>query len=333
MSAAPKKPGPYRRVEQILARYWKAYGGWRELVRSFYFHMAILVALISFPIWSKDPPASGPTWWDLALTVLPNLLGFTLGGYTLLVGFMGEQFRTAIAGPSEQSDGSQKESPFIEVNSTFVHFILVQILALIAAVVAKSLHTEPSLVPGFAGLFHLPVALVSKVVIGLWGIGFLLFSYALTLLIAALLAVFRVSTWIDRQAAKENKAAREAEEAKSADIDVDYVLKDMRAALHAVVKAEKLKAEQIKAEQVRVEQEAERIKAEQLRAEQELERIKAERIKAEQVSEAHKAEVATIEAEIEAMAAAEAEADARRQHKLTGPKGAGNSPGPTEPNE
>lgn len=246
------------------------------------------------------------------MSILPSLLGFTLGGYALLVGFLGEHLRKAIAGPSEQPDGSHKESPFIEVNATFVHFVLVQVVALIFAHVAKAWHGEHSLVPAVADMLHVPVSFISAIVVALWGFGYLLYCYAMTLFVAAVMAVFRVGTWIDKQAERERLAEREAAESKAADAHMDVAITDLRTALQMVLRAEQMKADEVKAEQFKAEQEAERLKSEQLKAEQEVERLRTERLKAEQARDEHRAEAEAIQAEVDAM---EADAEVRHQHK------------------
>lgn len=193
----------YRSVGLIVARYWRAYGGWSDLLTSVYFHVAIVIASLSYGFWMTAG------WWDLVISIVPSLLGFTLGGYALLIAFLGEGFRKFISGPKTRPDGTQAESPFIVMNATFAHYIVVQMFALTFAALSKTCHgTEShsllsaiSLVTGITGNILGYAALV------FWGISFLLFAYSITLSAAAAFAVFRVGTWIDKHSSNNDEVA------------------------------------------------------------------------------------------------------------------------------
>ncbi|MRG95591.1 hypothetical protein [Polyangium spumosum] len=184
----------YSNVGSIIARYWHAYGGWGDVFASVYFHVAFVICALSYGFWTV------PEWWDLVISVVPSLLGFTLGGYALLVGFLSEGFRSAISGPKTLPDGTTEESPFIKVNSAFVHYIIVQMLALLSASLAKACHGTPkhSLLAVISSILHVSDAALGQVAIALWGIGFLIFTYSMTLSAAAAFSVFRIGTWIDK---------------------------------------------------------------------------------------------------------------------------------------
>lgn len=170
----------YRGVRDILRRYWGIYGGARALFTSPYFHFAILLTLALANFWQKE------SWWDTALGVLPNVLGFTLAGFTIWLGFGDNKFQTRIS--KIRPDG--KHSPFMGVSAGFAHFVLVQLAALLVALAAKGL----SYVPRPAELVEVLSWLAP---IG-HGIGFLLFVYALMTALAASLGVFRAASWYDR---------------------------------------------------------------------------------------------------------------------------------------
>lgn len=190
----------YSGVSEIFSRYWRAYGGLPAVIRSPYFHASLVLLLLTFNTWIK------PDWWLQSLSVLPNLLGFTLGGFAIFIGFGDERFRSLLAEP----DDDDKETPTIYVSlcSTFVHFILVQVLALIYAVVAQSwwfytplldfLRPWLGYLNGFAG-----------------AIGYCLFLYALTSVIAATMHVLRIATMYElHQRAIAAKAAELAAQAR-----------------------------------------------------------------------------------------------------------------------
>ena len=184
----------YANVGRVVGAYWRAYGGSDALLYSVYFHVALVACGLSYGFWTVA------NWWDLVISIVPNLLGFTLGGYALLVAFLGEKFRRRISGRSVQEGGTTRDSPFLVMNASFAHFILVQALALAAAVISKTAHgtAEHSLLGAVSAALHIPPSVLGTAAIVFWGASFLLFSYALTLTAAAALAVFRVGTWLDK---------------------------------------------------------------------------------------------------------------------------------------
>lgn len=171
----------YSGVWNVLRRYWGAYGGTRALFLSFYFHASIVLTILLSHFWRTEP------WWETALSVLPNVLGFTLAGFTIWLGFGDESFRQRMSAPPR---GNGQTSAFMGVSAAFVHFVIVQIGALLAAVWAKAMN------------FPLPQGHSLRPIIE-WAapvghaFGFLLFVYALMAALAAALGVFRAASWYD----------------------------------------------------------------------------------------------------------------------------------------
>lgn len=169
----------YEGVSSIFSRYWRAYGGFNALVRSFYLHAAIFVTCICFNAWLT----SG--WWDQVTSILPNVLGFTLGGFAIFTSFGDEKFRKLLAEPN--ADDEKAPTDYMKLCSIFVHFILLQIIALLIAVVAKALYFPWERAPEF---FRLALPWLN----GLTGfIGYALFIYSLTSALAATMHVFRIA--------------------------------------------------------------------------------------------------------------------------------------------
>lgn len=165
-----------------IALYWNAYGGWAAFIRSPYLYISIFLLLLTYHYWSTGE------WWDQVLTVLPSVLGFTLGGFAVFLGFGDSDFKAAIAG---QDEGEEEPSPYMSVCATFLHFILVQVVALIFAVCAKSLHFPT---PDFL----LPVqSVIMSVGIFFYALGYWLFLYGLCIAAAAALGIFTISGWYD----------------------------------------------------------------------------------------------------------------------------------------
>lgn len=172
----------YSGLKEIASRYWSAYGGRRALVRSPYLHLALLVLLISSHYWATS------SWWEQPLSIIPNLLGFSLGGLAMLLSFGNAEFQKFI---SEKDEASQSDpTAFIEVSASFVHFMLLQLASLLVATIFSALD------------FYLlwPECIRPAVNFGtivLSGIGYLLFLYSITAMIAAVFAVFRMTSWFE----------------------------------------------------------------------------------------------------------------------------------------
>ncbi len=176
----------YCNVAQIFSRYWRAYGGLSSLLRSPYFHLSIFLSLLTGHIWNNE------AWWEQVISTLPNLLGFTLAGFSMFIGFGDERFRSMLADPDE-GEVEQRDQPtiYLALCSTFVHFIVVQIVALLYAIVAKALW------------FHVPCLDSVREYLQIlrffaWGFGYLLFLYALTSALAATMHVFRIASMYEQ---------------------------------------------------------------------------------------------------------------------------------------
>jgi len=180
MQAMDELKKQYSGVGSVFARYWGAYGGWNALVYSPYVHAALLLTAIQARYWLNS------AWWDTALTVVPSVLGFTLAGFTIWLGFGDERFQLLIAKKRQGKDFSA----YIGISAAFVHFIVVQFLAVVAAVIGKATAFE-------LAADHIAFCLMQVLApIGHF-VGFLLFIYSLMTALAATMGVFRTATMFD----------------------------------------------------------------------------------------------------------------------------------------
>lgn len=180
----------YTGVVKIFKRYWGAYGGWESILLSPYLHISIIFTLIAYGAWINTG------WFDIPISVLPSIIGFSLGGYAIWLALGDNKFKSNISGKK----GDEKESPFIKVNAAFVHFIFLQILALVFALVAQSkpISNIPlswkekilNIVPALSD-----VSLVLTYITSFFG--YFLFIYAILSALAATMAIFRVAGWLD----------------------------------------------------------------------------------------------------------------------------------------
>ncbi|EOV7028415.1 TPA: hypothetical protein ACPY94_003015 [Yersinia enterocolitica] len=174
------------KTQSALARYWEVYGGFNAIFRSPYFWSAIVMTLILYPSWSH----SG--WWNDILSLMPNLLGFSLGGFAMWIAIGDESFKKFIAGDDIDDNGEVEFSPYMSVNATFVHFILLQLLTIIAALITKAY--SPMLINNAYLYFYLGVY-YKYALYFMSFIAYFLFIYSVFSALAAVLAIFRVSNW------------------------------------------------------------------------------------------------------------------------------------------
>ncbi|WP_158660200.1 hypothetical protein [Niveispirillum cyanobacteriorum] len=128
-------------------------------------------------------------WVDIPLSLLPNLLGFSLGAYALIFSLTNERLLAALHTPT--SDGSPTHLGAI--NATFFHFILMQTIAIIYALANKStLIIDAVILLPFSCEFKKTTTNVLSSAAGLFG--YFLTVYAIVLLIGAAIAVYRMTT-------------------------------------------------------------------------------------------------------------------------------------------
>lgn len=191
-----KIPQSYRDQLCPLADYWVMYGGMKAMVSSPYFGVSLALTAMTVATWF------GSDWWTIPAAILPNIIGFTIGGYAILVSFGDEDFKQRIAGKWAGDDG---HSPYMIVNASLVHAILVQIAALVASVVFKSI--------AFLSYYELKSfwLAVPGTIIG--GFSFFLFIYSLVLLMPLALNIFEVANWYDAHQTTKRRNAMAKEQA------------------------------------------------------------------------------------------------------------------------
>jgi hypothetical protein len=172
----PSTNGPLKNSEVLLLA-WRITGGTRAFVRSSDFLIAAVITAVCWHKWLE------PGWWAQPVSVIPNLLGFTLGGFAIFLGFGSEKFREQI------TDEDQLKSPYLSVSAAFLIFVSAQCAALLYALLCDALYfPRPAALEPFGALLDVatPVA---------WGIGYLTFILSITLSLRAALRIFRLSRW------------------------------------------------------------------------------------------------------------------------------------------
>lgn len=132
--------------------YWAAYGGWREFFQSLYLYAALIFTVTTFPIWSKFDKDGNATWATMPTSILPNLLGFSMGGMAIMLAFAGSRVFVYI------TEDGKKNSYFIKAVASFYHFIMAQTVAILLGIICQ---TYSSLLLSFFGYLSMSYALLA----------------------------------------------------------------------------------------------------------------------------------------------------------------------------
>lgn len=162
----------------LLRIAWQATGGWRGVFHGPDPWLVGILWCLTYPFWIT----SG--WWTQVLSVLPNVLGFTLGGFAIFLGFGSDSFRSFLV-EGKRLDRTQ----YVSVSGSFLVFSTVQLIAIAYALVVNALQVPP---PEFLAPYADLISTGNKIS---GGIGYLFFIYSLVLALRIALRLFRLSRW------------------------------------------------------------------------------------------------------------------------------------------
>ncbi|OOC51237.1 hypothetical protein AS855_01250 [Brucella intermedia M86] len=118
-----------------------------------YIYIAIAITILCFPLWTATG-SDGLRWPSLALGVIPSMLGFSMGGMAIALAFSSSDAFDALA-----EDGA-KNSTFLTVIGNFFHFILIQTVAILIAMITI---TYPFWLMSAVGIFFLVYAVLTGI--------------------------------------------------------------------------------------------------------------------------------------------------------------------------
>lgn len=116
---------PWRDLLQEIYRYWKLYGGFKALLLSPYFQLSIVFGLIIPHLLHAYNNVAAT-----AISIVPCLLGFSVGAMAILLAFSSSKIFPLIA------EEGHERSLFMNMVTSFVHFIIVQAVCLCLAVLS-----------------------------------------------------------------------------------------------------------------------------------------------------------------------------------------------------
>lgn len=138
-----------------LKTYWKAYGGWDEIALSPYFNFSWFFALFLHPLWTTGdgPLPTEPSWVSVAFSVLPSVIGFSLGSIAILISVSSGKML-------EDLQHGGDDSLLMKIAAAFFHFLLLQVLCLLTGLAIKA---HPMGAISYFGCFLLIYAISSGI--------------------------------------------------------------------------------------------------------------------------------------------------------------------------
>lgn len=184
-------------MSKTLKKYWQSYGGFKALLKSPFLWLSLLMTIISYEFFLDKK------WLDIPISMLPSLLGFNLASYSVWLAFGNHKLNKILSKLKED----QVHSRYMEVNSSFIHFILAQILCLIFVVLLRTNSLNNIIYLTNLACFNFYMKFLEYAEIFINGFIFFLFCYCLFSMLAAVLGFIGIASGLDiiyRQESKED---------------------------------------------------------------------------------------------------------------------------------
>ena len=170
-----------------LKTYWAAYGGLKAVFSSRFFLSSVLITALSYIEWMNND------YSELPISILPDILGFSIGAFAVWLGFGSEDFKEVITKLQTKHGNGYDVS-----NASFLHLIIVQTLALVYALTFSSVVKNPEIQDlSISIASHSNQTLIFMIGLDfiLRFLGFLIFIYSLLLVAAVGMNIFRITIW------------------------------------------------------------------------------------------------------------------------------------------
>lgn len=170
-------------VENLRLLYW-SYGGAKSLLSSEYLFYSVLLSIPTYWVVVTG------SWPSLTISVMPALAGFSIASFALFFSVLDAESQAKLSLPSEELNGRR---PILMLASAISHAALVQIGALIYAIVFQSGPVESALnlLPEDT-LPHRALIGIDVIILIFSYLGHLLTLYAILLVAGSVLSIFRL---------------------------------------------------------------------------------------------------------------------------------------------
>lgn len=165
-----------------LNRYRRAYGGVRGMLASPFFGLALVITALSYSLWIE------PKWIEKTESLIPSLLGFSLGTYAIIFSIVGGRIKGALRRASAPHGVSYLE----QINAIFFHFILIQVICLTWSFLYQGTWLIDFINSTTCSSSNINNKIIYLTLVGSF-IGCFLLVYSILLMIAAAMAVYRLA--------------------------------------------------------------------------------------------------------------------------------------------
>lgn len=198
----------------LLKKYWDSYGGWASIFTSPFTWLSLSITILSSTFWTEDK------WIDTPISILPSLLGFTLASYSLWLAFGNEKLNRIL---SKLKDGNAY-SKYMEINTSFIHFILVHIICLILSISVKTVDLDKYFYLSNLGCWNSAIKVFEYSSIVLNGFIFFLFFYAIFCMFAAIVGFVGIASGLDLIYRKEYIDVKKDQQKEKEKVMVENVM-------------------------------------------------------------------------------------------------------------
>ena len=157
-----------------LADIYRSYGGLKAFLSSPFMWLSLFATGACCLMIADDTE-----WASIPLRVLPALTGFTFASFSLFFAIIDKDSRRLLSLPGEDFDGQR---PILVVVSKIVHSVLMQLTALVSAILITM---KPFVVP-------LHPNTVASLNIGFETIAFFLFVYGIALVFSVAVTLYQL---------------------------------------------------------------------------------------------------------------------------------------------
>lgn len=183
-----------KKTINIYKMYWQSYGGCRAFWASYYCLIPLVITFLCIKHW-----ANNEAWMADPLTILPSLLGFTLAGYAMWLSVGNEKLKLSLSTKFEKE--KNHFSYFMQINASFIHFVVFQLIALIFIYFLKynSIGSLIEKIEEYYVFYNATLCVMDILKNIFYAFGFFLFIYSIFTMLATVFGIFRISYWIDIQ--------------------------------------------------------------------------------------------------------------------------------------